>query len=99
MHPVVVCVHPITGRRSLFVNPTFTTRLLGVSRAENDALLRLLYAQSVAPECTYRHRWTRGDVVAWDNRATAHVGVRDYGDAHRVLHRVTIAGDRPRGVA
>ena len=98
VHPVVR-VHPITGRRSLFVNPTFTTRLLGVSRAESDALLRLLYAQSSAPECTYRHRWTRGDVVAWDNRATAHVGVRDYGDAHRVLHRVTIAGDRPRGVA
>ena len=48
------------------------------------------------PELTYRHRWSPGDVVAWDNRATLHVGVRDFGDAHRVLHRVTIAGDRPR---
>ena len=97
VHPVVR-VHPVTGRRGLFVNPTFTTKLLGVSRAEGDALLRLLYDVVTAPERTYRHRWSRGDVVVWDNRATAHVGVRDYGDAHRVLHRVTIAGDRPVGI-
>ena len=95
-HPVVR-VHPETGRRGLFVNPTFTTRILGVSRAESDALLRLLHEVATAPEHTYRHRWTAGDVVAWDNRATLHLGVRDYGDAHRVLHRVTIAGDRPAG--
>ena len=96
VHPVVR-VHPVTGRRGLFVNPTFTTRVLGVSHAESDALLRLLYDVATAPERTYRHRWSTGDVVVWDNRATAHVGMRDYGDAHRVLHRVTIAGDRPRG--
>ena len=98
VHPVVR-VHPVTGRRGLFVNPTFTTRLLGVSRHESDSLLRLLYEVMTASEHTYQHRWTAGDVVVWDNRATAHVGVRDYGDAHRVLHRVTIAGDRPRGIA
>jgi taurine dioxygenase len=96
VHPVVR-VHPVTGRRGLFVNPTFTTRLLGVSRAESDALLRLLFEVATAPERTYRHRWSTGDVVVWDNRATAHMGVRDYGDAHRVLHRVTIEGDRPTG--
>ncbi len=96
VHPVVR-VHPETGRRGLFVNPTFTTRIVGVSRAESDALLRLLHEVATAPEHTYRHRWAAGDVVAWDNRATLHLGVRDYGDAHRVLHRVTIAGDRPVG--
>ena len=69
MHPVVR-VHPDTGRRGLFVNPTFTTRVLGISRAESDALLRLLYEVATAPEHTYRHRWSTGDVVAWDNRAT-----------------------------
>jgi alpha-ketoglutarate-dependent taurine dioxygenase len=94
-HPVVR-VHPETGRRGLFVNPTFTTRLVGIPKAESDALLALLYERSTTPELTYRHRWSPGDVVAWDNRATLHVGVRDFGDAHRVLHRVTIAGDRPR---
>ena len=93
-HPVVR-EHPDTGRRGLFVNPTFTTRLVGLPKAESDALLQLLYERTTTPEHTYRHRWSTGDVVAWDNRATLHVGVRDFGDAHRVLHRVTIAGDRP----
>ena len=94
-HPVVR-VHPETGRRGLFVNPTFTTRLVGLSRVESDAILSLLYVLATTPELTYRHRWTAGDVVAWDNRATLHVGVRDFGTQHRVLHRVTIEGDRPR---
>jgi taurine dioxygenase len=94
-HPVVR-THPETGRRGLFVNPTFTTQLVGLSRPESDALLQLLYERSTIPELTYRHRWEPGDVVAWDNRATLHVGVRDFGDAPRVLHRVTIAGDPPR---
>ena len=56
-------------------------------------MLDLLYEASTQPEVTYRHRWSVGDVVVWDNRATMHMGVRDFGDAHRVLHRVTIAGD------
>ena len=96
VHPVVR-VHPETGRRGLFVNPTFTTRIVGVSRAESDALLQLLYGIIGTPERTFRHRWTVGDVVVWDNRAVLHLGVRDFGERHRVLHRVTIAGDRPRG--
>ena len=97
-HPVVR-VHPETGRRGLFVNPTFTTAIKELRRPESDAVLRLLYEVATAPEHTYRHRWTEGDVVAWDNRATLHLGVRDFGDAHRVLHRVTIAGDVPVGPA
>jgi alpha-ketoglutarate-dependent taurine dioxygenase len=95
-HPVVR-VHPETGRRGLFVNPTFTTTIKGLRRVESESLLRLLHEVATAPEHTYRHRWAEGDVVAWDNRATLHLGVRDYGDAHRVLHRVTIAGDVPVG--
>jgi taurine dioxygenase len=96
-HPVVR-VHPESGRRSLFVNPTFTTRIVGLSRVESAALLDLLYRHSTAAEHVVRHRWRAGDVVIWDNRATMHLGVRDYADAHRVLHRVTIAGDVPVGV-
>jgi taurine dioxygenase len=99
VHHPVVRVHPDTGRPGLFVNPTFTTAVDGLRRVESDALLRLLYEVATAPEHTYRHRWSEGDVVAWDNRATLHLGVRDYGDAHRVLHRVTIAGDVPVGPA
>jgi taurine dioxygenase len=77
------------------VNPTFTTKILGLGRRESTVLLDLLYATATEPEHVFRHRWTAGDVVAWDNRSTLHLGVRDYGDAHRVLRRVTIAGDRP----
>jgi alpha-ketoglutarate-dependent taurine dioxygenase len=95
-HPVVR-VHPESGRRSLFVNPTFTRRIVGLSRHESDGLLSLLHHHATLPEHTFRHRWSTGDVVIWDNRSTMHLGVRDYGDQHRVLHRVTIAGEVPIG--
>jgi len=95
-HPVVR-VHPESGRRGLFVNPTFTTKIVGLSKLESDALLRMLFEHSVAPEYTVRQRWSAGDVVFWDNRATMHYPVRDYGDAHRLMHRVTIGGDAPAG--
>ena len=94
----MVRVHPDAGRRGLFVNPTFTTRIVGIPKAESDALLQLLYAIATTPERTFRHRWAAGDVVVWDNRAVLHLGVRDFGEQHRVLHRVTIAGNRPQGV-
>jgi taurine dioxygenase len=93
-HPVVR-VHPESGRRGLFVNPTFTTKIVGLSKLESDGLLRLLFEHSVAPEHVVRHRWRPGDVVFWDNRATMHYPVRDYGTAHRLMHRVTVAGDAP----
>lgn len=95
-HPVVR-VHPESGRRGLFVNPTFTTRIVGLSRLESAALLDLLHRHATAPEHVLRHRWRQGDVVIWDNRSTMHLGVRDFGDAHRVLHRVTLRGAAPVG--
>ena len=95
MHPVVR-THPESGRRGLFVNPTFTTRIVGLSRRESDALLALVYDHAAQPEHVFRHRWSAGDVVFWDNRSTLHRGVRDFGDAHRVLQRVTLRGDVPR---
>jgi alpha-ketoglutarate-dependent taurine dioxygenase len=96
-HPVVR-VHPETGRRSLFVNPGFTSHLVGVSEAESRHLLDLFYAHLTRPEHIVRHRWRLGDVVMWDNRATAHYANRDYGDARRVMHRITLSGDAPVGV-
>ena len=95
VHPVVR-THPETGRRSLFVNPGFTTRLVGLSRTESDGLLALLYEHMTAPEFVVRHRWRAGDVAFWDNRSTLHYAVQDYGDAHRVMHRVTLRGTRPQ---
>ncbi|MER5440479.1 TauD/TfdA family dioxygenase [Streptomyces sp. NPDC002790] len=93
-HPVVRR-HPETGRRMLFVNTSFTTRILGMERAESDRLLRLLYQQAHVPEFQVRFHWQPGDTAFWDNRATQHYAVADYGDARRVAERVAIAGDRP----
>lgn len=97
VHPVVR-VHPVTGRPGLFVNPGFTSHIVGVSRIESEAILDLLYRHATQPEYTVRHRWRAGDVVIWDNRATMHYATDDYGDAARRMRRVTLSGDRPVGV-
>ncbi|MCK9924673.1 TauD/TfdA family dioxygenase [Frankia sp. AgPm24] len=94
-HPVVR-THPETGRRSLFVNPGFTTRIKELEIAESDALLAFLYQHSVRPEFTVRYHWQPGTIAFWDNRATQHAVVGDFGDAHRVIQRVTLRGDEPR---
>ena len=99
-HPVVR-VHPETGRRGLFVNPGFTSHIVGVSQAESRAILDALYAHLTQPEHTIRHRWAPGDVGIWDNRATSHYANRDYVDANlgpRAMRRVTVGGDKPVGV-
>jgi taurine dioxygenase len=93
-HPVVR-THPETGRRSLFVNPQFTSHIAGLPSRDSTALLDLLYAHMTVPEVTVRHKWRAGDVAFWDNRATMHYATLDYGDAPRVMHRVTLQGDRP----
>jgi taurine dioxygenase len=93
-HPVVR-THPETGRRNLFVNPGFTVRVKELTVRESDALLQFLYQHMTTPEYVVRYRWEEGDVGFWDNRTTMHYAVGDYGDAHRVIQRVTLRGDRP----
>ena len=97
IHPVVR-IHPESGRKGLFVNENFTTGLLGLSRLEADGILHMLYRHCTeTPEFALRHRWQAGDVAFWDNRATLHYATDDYGDVLRVVHRVTLRGDRPYG--
>jgi taurine dioxygenase len=99
VHPVVR-THPETRRKGLFVNENFTKWLLGMSRIESESLLQMLYRHCTqVPEFGCRHRWQQGDVAFWDNRATLHYATDDYGDALRVVHRVTLRGDRPYGPA
>jgi alpha-ketoglutarate-dependent taurine dioxygenase len=93
-HPVVR-THPETGKRNLFVNPGFTIKIKGLSRRESDTLLTFLYAHMALPEYVVRYRWEAGDIGFWDNRTTMHYAITDYGEAHRVIQRVTLQGDRP----
>jgi taurine dioxygenase len=94
-HPVVR-VHPETGERALFVNDTFTSYIEGLNPPESDALLHMLYEHTVAPERVVRWHWREGDIAFWDNRSTAHYAAADYTE-RRVMHRITVAGDRPVG--
>jgi len=93
-HPVVRS-HPESGRPGLFVNPTFTTHIVGLRKEESRAVLALLYERATAQEHLVRWHWSTGDIAFWDNRSTLHYPVRDFGDHHRLMHRVTIRGDRP----
>jgi taurine dioxygenase len=92
-HPVVH-VHPDTGARALYVNPTYTRWLDGVPAEESDAVLRLLYAHATHERFVYRHRWLPGDFVIWDNRCTMHIALADYTERRR-MHRVSVLGDGP----
>ena len=93
-HPVIR-THPVSGRKSLFVNEGFTTRINELSEAESDAILKMLFAHATRPEYTIRWRWQADDVAFWDNRVTQHYAVDDYRPNRRVMHRATILGDAP----
>jgi taurine dioxygenase len=93
-HPVIR-THPVSGRKALFVNHGFTTRINELEAAESDAVLAMLFSHVSRPEFTVRWRWQANDVAFWDNRITQHYAVDDYRPQRRVMHRATILGDRP----
>ncbi|TVY07806.1 TauD/TfdA dioxygenase family protein [Paenibacillus cremeus] len=94
LHPVVR-THPETGRRLLYVNPNFTTRIVGLEPDESERLLQLLFRQAHIPEYQVRFRWEPNAIAFWDNRATQHYAVSDYYPERRIAERVAISGDRP----
>lgn len=89
-HPVV-CRHPRTKRKLLFVNSNFTTRIEGVSERESEMLLEFLFEWVRSPEFQVRFTWQPGSVVLWDNLATQHFAIPDYTE-RRIMHRVQTAG-------
>jgi taurine dioxygenase len=100
-HPVVL-VHPMSGERLLYCNPGYAVRIEGLAPEESDALLALLFREQLREDYRYEHRWTRGDVLVWDNLATLHDAVPDYGPhQRRVMHRCQVLADRvlPHGTA
>ncbi len=94
-HPLVR-THPETGRKALYLNANRMEQIVGLERAESDALLDRLIAHAIEPRFQYRHVWRQGDIVIWDNRATMHKANADYPEGERrLMHRVIVAGTAP----
>jgi taurine dioxygenase len=93
-HPVVR-THVETGRKSLYVNATFTLRFKDMTEEESAPLLNYLCQHAVRPEFTCRFRWRKNSIAFWDNRCVQHNAINDYPGERRVMHRVTIEGERP----
>jgi taurine dioxygenase len=94
-HPVVR-THPETGRKALYVNTAHTVRFRDMSEEESAPLLAYLYQHQVKPEFTCRFVWQPGSIAFWDNRCVQHNPINDYHGFRRLMHRVTLGGDRPR---
>lgn len=95
VHPVVR-VHPVTGRKALYVNEHFTRRIVELSATENEALLPMLTRWVQNPRFTVRYRWSEGTIGMWDNRATQHFVLNDF-EGERIIQRVTVMGDTVEG--
>jgi alpha-ketoglutarate-dependent sulfate ester dioxygenase len=96
-HHPVVRVHPETGERALLLG-NFVKRILDVNSSESQALYKIFQDRITWLENTIRWSWELGDVAMWDNRATQHYAVSDYGSQSRRMHRITLAGDIPVSV-
>jgi taurine dioxygenase len=94
MHPAVL-TDPKDGRRSLFLNPTYTVRLDGMTEAESRPILEQVQSHTIRPEFCVRLRWGAGDVAVWDNLATQHYAVNDYHGFRRLMYRTAFAGAKP----
>lgn len=90
LHPIARR-HPETGREVLFVNPGYTIGIDGMPDAEASALLAELFAHQTQDAFIYRHRWTKGTVLMWDNRCVLHAATGGYDGHARLLHRITVA--------
>jgi taurine dioxygenase len=97
VHPVVR-VHPVSGRKVLFVNPQFTVGIKDMEERESRSLLDTLFHQALIPEYQFRHHWAPHTIAMWDNRATQHYAVNDYYPQRRYMERVTIQGGPVTGV-
>ena len=90
VHPVVVA-HPDTDLPILFVNDIFTRGIINLPPEESNAVLPFLIRHVSRPEFTYRHSWSEGDIVIWDNRSTQHYALFDFA-GQRVVERVHVSG-------
>jgi len=90
----IVRVHPVTGRKALFVSEWMCTKIEGMTREEGHGLIDFLCRHSTREEFTFRQKWKVGDVLMWDNRCTVHMALADYPHtAERELLRTSITGE------
>ena len=94
-HPMVI-THPESGRRSLFVNPSYTARIVGMTPAESDAFLRFLFRHVAKSDFHFRFHWSPDDLVLWDERATLHLAPTDFEPHRRRLVRVAVGSVAPQ---
>ena len=94
IHPVIR-THPETGKKAIFVNKFFTTRILGLEPQESKFILDFLFSHIEKTEFQIRYRWNKNDMAFWDNRCTIHKALWDYFPHERKGRRVTIKGDIP----
>ena len=93
-HPVIR-THPVTGRKGLYVNRGFTTRIVQLKPNESAAMLEMLYRHVETPEFMCRFQWKPNSIAFWDNRSAQHHALFDYFPNKRYGHRVTVCGDKP----
>ena len=97
-HPAVL-ENPVTGRRMLFLNPTYVARLDGLSEEESRPILQAVQDHATRPDFCCRFRWSAGTLVVWDNLATQHYAVNDYQGQRRLMYRTTFLGPKPKDLA
>jgi len=93
-HPIFL-VHPITGKRVLYANPGYSVRINELPQKDSDEMLAFLFEHQLKPEYRYRHEWTQGDLLMWENFGTIHKAIADYGpDEHRLIKRCQVMATR-----
>jgi taurine dioxygenase len=93
-HPIFL-EHPITGRKVLYANPGYSMRINELPQKESDEILEFLFEHQLKAEYRYRHQWSEGDVLMWENFGTIHNAIADYGpDEHRLVKRCQVMATR-----
>ena len=94
LHPIVR-THPETGKKALYVTEAFVKEIKDLDPKESQEKLEFLYSHASQEKYIYRHKWSKGDLIVWDNRSVQHFAEHGYGDNERTMHRLTTSGSKP----